>query len=279
MKIVHSGEKGLVFRFGALQDKVLDQGIHWKTPIMTKIKTVTIRPQQMDYVVHVGPDGAITKDNQTLGAGITVFYSYKDSELVKMWGEYGTEKMESILQNTLKESFKIAVGAQTIFSVPENQGVISQQVLDDVRNRMKDYPVEVNELKITNYDWSDAFDQAIATTMQKAQEVKQAEQELLITEQQANKAVKEAEAAKNAAITKAEGEKESARLLAEAKALEGEGIKKYNQSVQANMELEIKLRQLENEKLRIEKWNGEYVPQNYYGPIPISNETRNLQGQ
>ena len=42
-----------------------------------------------------------------------------------------------------------------------------------------------------------------------------------------------------ALIAKAEGEKEAAKLRAEAKALEGEGIRKYNASVQQNMSMVI----------------------------------------
>jgi hypothetical protein len=40
------------------------------------------------------------------------------------------------------------------------------------------------------------------------------------------------------------------------------------------MELELKLKTLEIEKILAEKWNGVRVPQNNYGPIPVftSNE-------
>ena len=41
------------------------------------------------------------------------------------------------------------------------------------------------------------------------------------------------------------------------------------------MELELKLKQLEIEKLRVEKWNGVYVSTNNYGPIPVSTNTNN----
>lgn len=80
-----------------------------------------------------------------------------------------------------------------------------------------------------------------------------------------------------ALIATAEGEKAAAALRAEAKALEGEGIRKYNNSVQANMQLEIQLRELDNEKARIERWDGHYVPNNNYGPIPV--QTGSIQGK
>lgn len=35
------------------------------------------------------------------------------------------------------------------------------------------------------------------------------------------------------------------------------------------MTLELKLRELEIEKIKAERWNGQYVPTNNYGPIPV----------
>jgi hypothetical protein len=37
-----------------------------------------------------------------------------------------------------------------------------------------------------------------------------------------------------------------------------------------NMELELRLKQLEIEKIKAEKRDGKYVPINNYGPIPVS---------
>jgi regulator of protease activity HflC (stomatin/prohibitin superfamily) len=109
--------------------------------------------------------------------------------------------------------------------------------------------------------------------MNRAQQVKQKEQEKLMAEQEAQKGVVQAEAQKAINITIAEGEKESAKLRAEAKALEGEGIKKYNESIRANMDLEIELRNLEIQKIKAEKWTGVLVPSQVFTPIPL-----NLQG-
>jgi len=148
---------------------------------------------------------------------------------------------------------------------------------------LKQYPVILTDMKLTNYDWSDEFDKQIALTMEKAQQVKQKDQELQITQLEAQKKVKEAEAEKTALITKAEGEKQAtitaaeaekqaAILGADAKAAEGEGIRKYNQSLAATLEIQLQLRKLDIEMTRVQKWNGQYVPNNRYGPIPVDTK-------
>ena len=276
LKIVRAGQKGLYFRFGAIQERVLDQGIHWRIPLMDSIKKVTIRPIELEDNVEVGANGAITKDNQTVGAQMTIFFKYKEDDLVRMYKEFGEDKIASITKVTLKESFKEVIGEYTIFDLAASQDEIGVSTVKRLRDKLAQYPIEIVDMKITNYDWSDEFDKQIANTMARAQQVKQAEQELLITEQEAQKKVKEAEADKQALVTQAEGEKLAAALMAEAKALEGDGIKKYNEAVARNMDLEVKIRQLEIEKIRAEAWDGKLVPTNNYGPIPIS--TGSVQG-
>jgi len=265
-EIVDAGNKGLKFRMGAIQDTVLDQGFNGMMPFVESIKEITIRPIQLDDKVEVGTGGAITKDNQTIGADMTIFYSYDQNKLVSVYKDYGTEKLTSIISTTLKESFKGVIGNYTIFELPVKQDEIRAKTYELVKSKMSGYPVGITELKVTNYDWSDDFDKQIKTTMERAQQVKQAEQELLITQQQAQKKVKEAEA-----------DKQATQLQAEAKALEGEGLRKYNESVAKNWDIELRKLQIQVEMKRIEKWNGQYVANNNYGPIPV--ETGSVQGK
>lgn len=268
-KVINSDERGLLFKFGAVQDTILQPGIHFRIPIYESIKAVSIQPIQLDHNITVGKDGAITKDNQTIGADLTVFYKYKPELLPVIYKQYSEEKIQSIMTQSLRESFKAQIGIYDIFKLPTIQDEIRGKVYATLIEKMAGYPVEVTELKVVNYDWSDEFDAQIKTTMEKAQQVKQAEQELLITQQTAQKKVKEAEADKQAIITKAEGEKEATKLQAEAKALEGDGIKRYNASVATNWDIELKKMELEIAKIKAERWNGVNVPNNMYGPIPV----------
>lgn len=272
---VDAGSKGLRFTMGALDDAELEEGINFKLPGFQSIRQVSTRTQEVTFTIEVGQSAAITKDNQSIGATLTLFFRYKSGELVRMWRNIGEEQMLNIIVKTATENYKKTVGQYTIFDIPYNQEKLRSLVFETTKANLTDYPIDLTELKITNYDWSEQFDRQIEETMQRAQEVKRKEQELLIAEQEAQKQVKQAEAAKTSMITQAQGEKESARLRAEAKVLEGEGIRKYNESIAANQALELQFRRLDIEKARVEKWNGQYVPNNHYGPIPVS--TGNLQ--
>jgi regulator of protease activity HflC (stomatin/prohibitin superfamily) len=268
-KVIPSDSRGLRFTFGAISQQALKPGLHFNIPLAQNIKTVTIRPLEVNTKIEVNSDGAITKDNQTIGSEIALFYIYKEDALPLMWKDFGEEKLKSIALKSTTESFKAQVGRYDIFELPLSQDSIRLKTLKQIRSMVANYPITITELKITNYDWSDDFDAQIKETMNRSQQVKQKEQELLITEQESQKVVKKAEADKTALITTAEGEKAAAELRAEAKALEGEGIRKYNESIAKTIELEIKLRQLKIEEIKAERWNGQFVPTNNYGPIPV----------
>lgn len=267
--IINSDERGLKFTLGEIEEVELAPGPHFKIPFFQRIEAITIRPMLLDKKVEVSAEGAITKDNQTIGAQMSVYYTYNQGSLVSMYKNIGQEKVMDILNKTILESFKAEIGKYDIFSLPMSQDDIQAKTLTQIRSKTSAYPITVTELKITNYDWSDEFDTQIKATMEKAQQVKQKGQELLIEEQEAQKKVKQAEAEKTSSVTRAEGKRDSAKLEAEAKELEGKGIKKYNEALKQNMELEVQLRKLEIEKIRAEKWNGQYVPTNNYGPIPL----------
>ncbi|MFA5071918.1 MAG: SPFH domain-containing protein [Candidatus Pacearchaeota archaeon] len=273
---VSAEERALVLNWGALDGKIIEPGLHMRVPIMQKIKIFSVQPIQLDENVAVNENGAITKDNQTIGSNVTIFYKFIPEKLPEMYSMYGTQKINDVLANTIKESFKAEIGNYTIFDLAVSQDEVRDNVYKRLTEKMAEYPIIVTEVKITNYDWSEDFDTQIKETMNRSQQVKQKEQEKLMAEQEAQKGVVQATAQKQIAITVAEGEKAAAQLHADAKALEGEGIKKYNQSVAVNWDIELKKMELEIAKIKAERWNGVFVPNNMYGPIPV-NTTGGIQ--
>lgn len=266
---VKSTERGVVYKFGAVNSK-LWEGLHFIIPFVESVKKIPITPQEMDLELPVAENGAITKDNQTIGANISIFYRFNDAEILDLAKNYGVDIVKQKVQKDTLEAFKQAIGQNTIFDVAQNQEKIRSQVKKMTNEKIGEYPVVIDDIKISNYDWSEEFDNQIASTMKIAQEAKQQEQQLKKVEIEAQQAVK-----------KAEANKEAERLNAEAMELKGKGVKAYNDAItsnQRNMELEIELKKLEIEKIKAEKWNGQYVPINNYWPIPVSYSSK-LLGQ
>lgn len=232
---------------------------------METVKKISIVPQKMSIQIPVGDGWAITKDNQTIWVDMTVFFRYDDEDILNIAKNYGTDVLQKNLEQNVIKAFKESVGKLTIFDVAEMQAEINSWTLKLSRKYVNNYPVTIDDIQITNYDWSEEFDRSIQQTMKIAQEAKQQEQELKKVEIEAQQAVK-----------KAEANRDAEKLNAEALKIKWEWEKAYNDlitSKQVNMEYQIKMKELEIEEARVKKWDWHYVSTNNYGPIPVASST------
>lgn len=255
--IVQPQEKAIKISLGQITDE-FDSGVHFSIPFIQDIEKFNLTTSKYDVDISVNEKGAITKDNQTIGSSISVFYKLKADKIKDIKTQYSISRINDVINKTTEQKFKEVVGQNTIFDIAVNQAKISDDVRKAIMASVETYPFVIENVQITNYDWSDDFDKNIKETMNRAQQVKQKEQELLITEKEAQKIVKEAEAKKQAAA-----------LDADAKALTGEGIRKYNEEIAKTIDIEKQFRQLEIEKIRAEKWNGVSVSQQIFTPMPL----------
>lgn len=287
--VVDATERGVLIQMGEIKGDVLQPGIKFKIPFIQKVRKYSITPYSANINIDVGNNSIISKDNQDIGASMDIFWSFDENQIVTVASSYTRSSLESIVLSTARNALKTVVGRYNVYDLAEAQDEINTQIKEFMSGSLQEYPVRLTDVKLINFDWSPAFTAQIEETMKVTQQIKIAEQEKQIKQVQSESQVIEAEAQKKAAllkaeaeyetaVRKAEAEKETARLQAEAKVLEGNAIKEYNAALKENIETEIRLRELENEKTRIEKWDGKYVPNNMYGPIPVDT-IGGIQGQ
>ena len=261
---IKSTERWVVSQWWAVNRK-LWEWLHFVVPIMESVKKISIVPQKMTLKIDVWDNGAITKDNQTIGVDMTIFFRYDDEDIINIARNYGTDVLQKNLEQNVIKAFKESVGKLTIFDVAENQAEINSGTLRLARKYINNYPITIDDIQITNYDWSEEFDRSIQQTMKIAQEAKQQEQELKKVEIEAQQAVK-----------KAEANRDAEKLNAEALKIKWEWEKAYNDAItskQINMEYQIKMKELEIEEIKAKRWNWQYVSTNNYWPIPVSQST------
>lgn len=263
--VVAPNERGVQVTLGEVTGDVLEPGMHYHAPFISTIRKYSIVPKGMNVTFSVGKDGAITKDMQTVGSQVTVFYRYDGAKLMDAVKKYSESILENAITRSLVASVKESVGKYSIYELVENQDKITSDVTTSLNAKLAEYPIEVTQLTISNWDWSDDFDKNIKETMNRTQQVRQAEQDLKLTETNAQKQVAEAEAAKKAAEQTAEAELIKAQKAAEAKRVEADALAYYNAKVAQNYQVEIKLKELEIELEKAKKWDGRQVPE--YVPL------------
>ena len=273
--VIAPNERGIQVTLGQVQGDVIPPGMKFHAPFITQIRKFRLEPKTYEVSFSCGSDGAITKDMQTVGSTVAVRYIYDEKRIMDIVTRYQNDSViQSAMRDNVKASLKETVGQYAIYDLVEKQNEVTTKVAQTMLSRMADYPIAISQTTITNWDWSDDFDKQIKETANRAQEVKKAEQDLKLAEQQAQKQVKEAEAKKAAIEQEAEAALIKAQKEAEAKKVEADALAYYNAKVAQNYQVEIKLKELEIELEKAKRWDGRQVPS--YVPLTAAGGIVNL---
>jgi regulator of protease activity HflC (stomatin/prohibitin superfamily) len=268
---VGATDRDIRYTFNKPSEETLLPGVHLHVPLVGSIKTWSIVPNKLAIDIPIDSAGAISKDNQIIGVRLVVYWQYDEENIYTIATRYSEKSIENLLASEANSAIKTVIGTYTIFDLAANQSVIGDKVYQLIQGHVKDRPVQITQLNISNFDWSPDFDKQINATMEAAQRVRQAEQQANIAEQENRRLAIEAEAKAKAQVAKAEGDLKEAELNAQArivranaerdaKIAEGEGVRQYNQLIAQNLQTEIRLRELEIELERAKQWNGVEVP-------------------
>lgn len=268
--VIDPTERGVVVTLGQVKD-VLEPGIHFKTPFVSKVKKYDITPIPYKKSLGINTDAAVTADKQSIGIDYELYWKYKEDSVKEIAQRYSNkDAIYDPISTALKEIIKDEAGRISIAQFINDQSAVSARVSQRLKERISYIPVEITQFSITNLDWSDDYDKAIKETARIAQEIERAKNEAEVAAQQAQKKVKEAEAEaqaaefnKKAVIAKAEGEAESAKIEADATAYK-------NLKVAQNLSVMQAQWKHEEEMARLQKWDGVqvssqsvYVPNTY----------------
>ena len=246
--IVRPNQRGIKVFLGRAEQNTLQPGLILKVPFVSWIETYDINPRELNIEYPVGSGGAITKDMQTVGVRFQVFWSWDESRLYQAQTRFTRDEILRQIRQTATNEAKSIIGQYSIYELVEKQRNITAKLQEQVIDMLTQIPVVITKVTISNFDWNAEFDAKIKETMAAAQKSKMAEEELKIAKTQAQTQVVEAQARLDAEKSNAEAEK----IKADAKAY-------GNKMLAQNIDVELKIRQLEIEKIRVEKWNGVYV--------------------
>ena len=97
--IVQQRERGVKYVLGKVVGDVIQPGLTFHAPFMSKIKKYSIAPKTYDAAFSVDNGGAITRDMQTVGTSVTVKYAYDENRIMDIASRYGDSVVESAMKS------------------------------------------------------------------------------------------------------------------------------------------------------------------------------------
>lgn len=222
---VGAGERGVLLQFSAVQDKVFNEGLYFKIPIIQKVKIMDVKIQKTEV-----PVSAASKDLQIVTAVIAINYHLVPESINRVWQDVGKSYKERLIDPAIQESVKATTAQYTAEELITKREIVKEDIKNNIYGRLITHNIYVDEFNIVEFDFSAAFNEAIESKVT-------AEQLKLKADRDLERIVVEADQK----VADARGKAEAIRIEA--------------QALLANPQV-VELRY-------IEKWNGE-VP-TYWG--------------
>ncbi len=247
---ISSNERGVLSTWGEATE-VLQPGFHLKSPIGQTVTRLSISPQEIKIFIAVGSDAAVSKDLQEIGVTAIVNYKYDEGRMLDIVKRYHSGDVDRLVQNAFINSVKATIRKYSISELVPNTSEIIKLVKADMETTLadNDTPVQISQLTLDNWDWPDSYNARVQQTMETAQQVKIAEQELAIANQNSQKQVVEAQ-------SKLEAERLNAEAIKVAAEAEAEAMKTKNAAIQATLAIQRETWAHEEKMKELEKWNG-----------------------
>lgn len=215
--VVNAGERGVLMKFGAVQNVVLDEGIHPLIPIVYSVEKMSVRVQSQEISAE-----ASSRDLQDVYADVALNWHIIPDEVHLIYQQIGNKQavIERIISPAVEEVLKAVMAMYTAEEIITKRGQVKAGVDQALTERLLPYHITVDDISLVHVHFSDRFSDAVEAKQVAEQEAKRADFIAL-------KALKEAEARVNLA----QGEAEAQRLLRESltpELLQRQAIEKWN---------------------------------------------------
>jgi regulator of protease activity HflC (stomatin/prohibitin superfamily) len=220
---VGAGERGVVLNFGAVQDTVLGEGLHFRIPVMQQVVLMDVKVQKA-----VTDAASASADLQDVTSSVALNYHIVPDKANVVYQTLGVDFKNRIIDPAIQEVMKAVSARYTAEELITKRAAVSEAMRENLAERLLNYNIAVDAFSIVSFSFSKVFTEAI--------EAKQTAEQLALKSMRDLERIKiEAEQK----VTAARAEAESLRLQKE------------------NISLDlIELRKVEANLKAIDKWNG-----------------------
>lgn len=223
---IKTGEIGIKTRFGKIISSTSNEGIIFKSPL-EKVEKINIKVQKYENEL---PLSTSTKDMQIVNnIKVSINYQIDGTKVLDLYRKVGVTYNTTVLEPAIQETIKAVISKYTAEELVTRRSEISLDINNTLNERIKDYGINSTAVAINNFDFSEAYNQAIEQKAVSEQNVLTAKQEL-----------------------------EKAKVESEKKIVEAEATNKANELLKQNVTDEVLMKQF------IEKWDG-HLPATYAG--------------
>lgn len=187
--VVEAGHTGVVTTFGAVSDKVMQEGIHLKVPFAQQVIQVNNRTQKTE-----ASGTASSNDLQIVSYVVAVNYRVNNTSSASLYKNVGMDYQNVVIVPAIQESIKAVSAQYTAEELITKRQTVGEAIKSALSDKINSYGITVEIFNIVNFDFSEEFNDAVEAKQTAQQNALKAEQDLARIEVEAKQKVTQAEA-------------------------------------------------------------------------------------
>jgi prohibitin 2 len=205
---VQAGYRGVVLYLGAVEDRVLAEGLHFITPFAEQVVQMEVRTQKFQAEAS-----AASKDLQEVHTVIAVNYRIDPQQVNKIYQLLGVNYHDRIISPTIQESVKASVAKFNAEELITRRETAKDVIAQAIRSTLASNNIMIQNVFITDFQFSQSFADQIEQKVVAFQKFLTEQNNLKTVQVIANQNVVQAEAAARANVAKAEGESQAIKII------------------------------------------------------------------
>jgi regulator of protease activity HflC (stomatin/prohibitin superfamily) len=155
--IIGAGERGVVFnQLHGIEDKILPEGFSFIIPVIQRVIKMDVRIRKSDTRAT-----AASKDLQTVATEIVLNFHLFPDKVNKIYQEIGLEYEKRIIDPSVQEIVKAVCAEFTAEELITKRQLVKDAIKTSLHKRLTTSHISLDELNITDFQFSKIFNEAI----------------------------------------------------------------------------------------------------------------------
>ncbi len=206
--VVEAGHRGVVLYVGAVENRVLGEGIHFIIPFAEQVVPLEVRT--LKYVANAA---AASNDLQEVQTTIALNYHISPSQANVIYQQLGIDYADRIIAPTIQESVKASVAKFNAEELITKRATAKAVIAETIANTLGARNIVVEAVFITDFTFSPAFANQIESKVVAYQKYLTEQNNLLAIKVIANQTVVQAQATARSNVARANGESQAIRII------------------------------------------------------------------
>ncbi len=216
---VPAGYRGVLLTWSKPEDKILGEGLNFIIPFIQSVEMMNVQVQKAEST-----ESAATDDLQEVSATVAVNFRLDPLKVNTVYTELRQDYVSRVIKPNIEESLKAATAQFRAEELITKRPQVKNAFDDILAERLEVFNIDVIAVSLTDFQFSQAFSDAIEAKVTAEQQALEAKNKLEQIRYEAQQQVIQAEAEKNATIARARGKAEAALIEANATAKAIEAI-------------------------------------------------------